>query len=936
MGRWSFRTWLALASAAVMIPQLASAEVADLVHFEGRLLSQGGAPVPDGDYGVTMRFYEGKADTQDKALYVYSDTGVKVQSGMFSISVGEKGLGGKIDTKPFVEGKAAWIGVQVGSDPELPRLPIHAVPYALRSLVAKSLDCTGCVKADNLDPDALKGYVKPADLAKVATSGEWADIQNRPAFAAKKVCPGDQVLAGFKVDGSQVCVPDKVNTYAGKDFALSGNKCSIGQVMAGVDDQGKPVCVTDMDTKTVYKAGTGLALTGDTFALDLKYADGRYVNAGQTDAITSAMIKNGEVKAVDVDDAQVQRRVSGTCPAGQAIAQVGADGKVVCAAEVGAASAKWAGSVVKGNWYRIASTKGGQSVAGTFTLYDASGNSAVQFRVGISRGNEAGASFTLLSHSREGSVIFERARLVENSTTTDHYLDVKIANNASVWFFVSDNGHEQAWTPEKWAIKGTSDSVSGFASRIYDLDKLWMVGSSGERLAVGRDGMTRVQTASGYIDLGSQAAQYANLSTDRSAFFFNKGLRVDGGTLTSNKANLTLQTAGVTRAYIASTNGWFYALHGAALCLKNEAGCGLTISDDGGFYDHNDGWIRNQVSNGLLIRDKANKDYRDLQARHVTAHGNLHASGTLNSNGAATLKSTLVVTGAATMNNALTVAGTVAANNGVSVDGQTVIDNSAGWHRSYGKTGWFNNTYSGGIYMEDTSWVRVYGNKHFMVPGNYVVRADGGFQVDGQQVIDADASWHRSYGKAGWLSATYGGGIYMTDTTWVRVYNNKGFLVNNTIEADDANGQVYLGPGTSPYIELRSKKGGTPLVDFSNDASSDYDVRLRLTGNNLLDVEGGWIRNGCPDGMTAKNNFCYSGEQGATNHDAAEGNCANTYGGHLCTIGEISAAGIKDYDYYWVFESCGTRNYVRFRSYYNQSYCTSYSNSYKYVCCRGR
>lgn len=41
--------------------------------------------------------------------------------------------------------------------------------------------------------------------------------------------------------------------------------------------------------------------------------------------------------------------------------------------------------------------------------------------------------------------------------------------------------------------------------------------------------------------------------------------------------------------------------------------------------------------------------------------------------------------------------------------------------------------------------------------------------------------WLRTYGDVGWVSETYGGGIYMEDTTWVKVYNNKHFQCNGTI-----------------------------------------------------------------------------------------------------------------------------------------------------------
>lgn len=41
-------------------------------------------------------------------------------------------------------------------------------------------------------------------------------------------------------------------------------------------------------------------------------------------------------------------------------------------------------------------------------------------------------------------------------------------------------------------------------------------------------------------------------------------------------------------------------------------------------------------------------------------------------------------------------------------------------------------------------------------------------------------NWFRSTGATGWYNETYGGGIYMEDTTWVRTYNGKKFHVSNT------------------------------------------------------------------------------------------------------------------------------------------------------------
>lgn len=43
-----------------------------------------------------------------------------------------------------------------------------------------------------------------------------------------------------------------------------------------------------------------------------------------------------------------------------------------------------------------------------------------------------------------------------------------------------------------------------------------------------------------------------------------------------------------------------------------------------------------------------------------------------------------------------------------------------------------------------------------------------------------NTSWWRTVGDGGWYHSTYGGGIHMSDNTWVRVYGSKKFYVANT------------------------------------------------------------------------------------------------------------------------------------------------------------
>lgn len=189
--RNAFRSWMSAASslAASAVPSGAVAEPAEILQFQGRLLSAAGSPVPNGDYGMTLRFYAAQNDAMGEALVVYIDPAVKVDKGGFSLSVGGKT---KLAATSFKDGKANWVGIQVGSDPELPRLQLHQVPDALRASTAANLACTGCVGTDHLAADVLAPYAKTADLTVFAKSDELAKVDTEVATTCFRVMGVDE------------------------------------------------------------------------------------------------------------------------------------------------------------------------------------------------------------------------------------------------------------------------------------------------------------------------------------------------------------------------------------------------------------------------------------------------------------------------------------------------------------------------------------------------------------------------------------------------------------------------------------------------------------------------------------------------------------------------------------------------------------------------
>lgn len=94
------------------------------------------------------------------------------------------------------------------------------------------------------------------------------------------------------------------------------------------------------------------------------------------------------------------------------------------------------------------------------------------------------------------------------------------------------------------------------------------------------------------------------------------------------------------------------------------------------------------------------------------------------------------------------------------------------------------------------------------------------------------SSWLRTVGQTGWYSESYGGGWYMTDSTWIRAYNNKQIYTAST-SADaihtaggmNASGRIYAGS----YMQAM---GGINCAGVLNSGgASGFNVYACFHGN---------------------------------------------------------------------------------------------------------
>ena len=89
------------------------------------------------------------------------------------------------------------------------------------------------------------------------------------------------------------------------------------------------------------------------------------------------------------------------------------------------------------------------------------------------------------------------------------------------------------------------------------------------------------------------------------------------------------------------------------------------------------------------------------------------------------------------------------------------------------------------------------------------------------------SDWFRSTGNSGWYHQNYGGGIYMQDSTWVRVYGGKRFYVSNADNTDfSTNTAISTGGGIYAKKNITSSANIIANGAITAKASSS-DIRLK-------------------------------------------------------------------------------------------------------------
>lgn len=156
-----------------------------------------------------------------------------------------------------------------------------------------------------------------------------------------------------------------------------------------------------------------------------------------------------------------------------------------------------------------------------------------------------------------------------------------------------------------------------------------------------------------------------------------------------------------------------------------------------GFVMTENKWCRGGVGSTTIVCDKDEPTGSDNLGNH-TATQAINASNHGVNNAGPIAGATNVTASGTVAAATVTASGNISAAGNVNATNSIVAGNAVyapNYFRSTGGTGWINETYGGGFYMSDTSWVRVYGNKGLYTAGQIYsstsMRADGNITIGG-------------------------------------------------------------------------------------------------------------------------------------------------------------------------------------------------------------
>ena len=107
-------------------------------------------------------------------------------------------------------------------------------------------------------------------------------------------------------------------------------------------------------------------------------------------------------------------------------------------------------------------------------------------------------------------------------------------------------------------------------------------------------------------------------------------------------------------------------------------------------------------------------------------------------------------------------------------------------------------------------------------------------QVETDMRFIVNNEWLYTTGNTGWYNSTHGGGWYMSDSTWIRSYNDKNIYTGGTIKSGNAMETRYIN-SIGGNLDINSR-GNTLFINVNADSGANLNMNRAWSGSQGSEI----------------------------------------------------------------------------------------------------